>query len=112
MSEDDLKAIAKKVLLHPDECRIWLNHLQTVLESRRRGAKKAAATRLAKKCSSDKNEISMESNDWFCGDCGKLYEAETKEPEVWIECSLCSKWFHCSCESSTPNRSELHLPEM
>ena len=36
--------------------------------------------------------------EWFCGDCGHLYEDETEEPEVWIECSLCSQWFHCSCE--------------
>ena len=36
--------------------------------------------------------------EWFCGDCGRLYEDETEEPEIWIECGLCSLWFHCSCE--------------
>ena len=36
--------------------------------------------------------------EWFCGDCGCLYQEETEEPEIWIECSLCSQWFHCSCE--------------
>ena len=40
--------IAKQVLLPSNECKIWLSHLQTVLENRRRGAKKAAVTRLAK----------------------------------------------------------------
>ena len=36
--------------------------------------------------------------EWFCGDCGHLYEDETEEPGIWIECSLCIQWFHCSCE--------------
>ena len=44
----DLESIAKKVLLLTEECRIWLDHLQTILDNRRRGAKKAAATRRAK----------------------------------------------------------------
>ena len=45
---------AERVLLPPEECRIWLNHLQTVMENRRGGAKKAAATRRAKRSMKDK----------------------------------------------------------
>jgi len=45
---------AKKVLLPPEEVRIWLEHLSTVLQNRRRGAAKAAATRKAQStCVSD-----------------------------------------------------------
>ena len=40
--------MTKKVLLPTNKCKIWLNHLQTVLENRRRGAKKAVATRRAR----------------------------------------------------------------
>ena len=47
--------------------------------------------------------VQIKDEDWGgefveFGDCGHLYEDETEEPEVWIECSLCSQWFHCSCE--------------
>lgn len=46
--QSSMESIAKQVLLPCDECEIWLNHLQTVLQNRQRGAKKAAATRRAK----------------------------------------------------------------
>ena len=36
--------------------------------------------------------------EWFCGGCGGLYEEETEESEIWIECGLCEQWFHCVCE--------------
>ena len=49
ITENMIESAAKKVLLPYGECRIWLSHLQTVLENRRRGAKKAAATRRAKR---------------------------------------------------------------
>jgi len=47
--EDMIESAAKKVLLPPDECHIWLNHLKTVVDNRHRGAQKAAATRRAKR---------------------------------------------------------------
>ena len=41
-----------------------------------------------------------EEKDCFCGCCGCLYESETEESEIWIECG---RWFHCRCEGlSTP----------
>ena len=46
--ESSIADIAKQVLLPCDECKIWLNHLQTVVQNRRHGAQKAAATRRAK----------------------------------------------------------------
>ena len=48
IAETMLEDVAKKVLLTCNEYKIWLSHLQTVLENRRRGAKKAAATRRAR----------------------------------------------------------------
>ena len=32
-----------------------------------------------------------EEEDCFCGCCGCLYESETEEPEIWIECGLCGQ---------------------
>ena len=49
VSDEMVENAAKKVLLPPNECQIWLNHLQTVTENRRRGAQKAAATQKAKR---------------------------------------------------------------
>lgn len=48
-SDDFIQQIARKVLLTPDDTRIWLDHLHTILLNRKRGALKAAATRKAKK---------------------------------------------------------------
>ncbi len=47
-TDDFLLNVSKRCLL-PEECRIWLDHLQTVVDNRRRGAKKAAETRRSKK---------------------------------------------------------------
>ena len=44
-----IESAAKKVLLPPHECSIWMNHLRTVIENRRRGAQKATATQRAKR---------------------------------------------------------------
>lgn len=48
VSDEMVENAAREVLLPPEECKIWLDHLQTVMENRRRGARKAAATRKAK----------------------------------------------------------------
>ena len=47
-----LEQAAKATLLPTFEVKIWLDHLKTVLDNRKRGAEKAAATRRAKKCQS------------------------------------------------------------
>lgn len=48
IEERMLNDIAKRVLLPPEECKIWLQHLQSVVENRRRGARKAAESRRAR----------------------------------------------------------------
>lgn len=45
LSDEFIQELSKRVLLPPEECRIWLEHLKTILENRRRGAQKAAETR-------------------------------------------------------------------
>lgn len=52
ISDDLLLNVSKKCLVPPEECRFWLDHLQTVVDNRRRGAKKAAETRRNKKSGS------------------------------------------------------------
>ena len=48
-SHDECVALSKKVLLSPDQVRIWLEHLHTIEQNRKRGAKCAAATRKKRK---------------------------------------------------------------
>ena len=49
VTEEFLESAARNVLLTVGESRIWIDQLSTVLENRRRGAVKAAATRKAKR---------------------------------------------------------------
>ena len=49
VTESFVQEPAEKALLNTDDTRIWLEHLQTILENRKRGAAKAAVTRQAKK---------------------------------------------------------------
>ena len=102
------------MLLPTNECEIWLQHLRTIVENRQRGARKAAETRRKKTEGFTKQAVPLsttehqaqEDKDCFCGVCGKSYEEETEEPEVWIECELCYQWFHCRCENLTSPPSE------
>ena len=95
ITSDRIQDVAKKVLLPSQECEIWLNHLQTILENRHRGAKKAVETCRAKRKKATESGNSVQSQtitseeteeDYFCGDCGRPYEEETAD------------WFHCTCE--------------
>ena len=94
-TDDDIEAAARAVLLSVGDVKIWFEHLQTVEENRRRGATKAAATRRAKQTRSTQE---TEPEHVLCGVCGKEYEEETIEPELWIACDHCNLWFHCTCE--------------
>ena len=118
ISEQTLKDTSCKVLLPLEECRMWLNHLQTVSENRRRGARKAAETRRGKKSQKSNfqatsisqsdltptQEADGVTEEWFCGVCEGKYIDQTEEPEFWICCEQCDKWYHADCEglSSLP----------
>ena len=109
-----LEDTAKTVNLSTEETRIWLEHLATVVENRKRGAIKAAATRQKKKLSAKvvshpaievqqtpqtvhTNEGPLEDK-WYCGTCGKEYQSSSTEQDFWVACDLCDKWFCCACE--------------
>lgn len=45
---------------------------------------------------SKKRKVSEESAE-ICGICTGVWEDHTEETELWLACSLCGGWFHCSC---------------
>ena len=60
---------------------------QTVVENRRRGVRKVAATHQAKKALKTSHIVEgshKDCNEYFCGDCGRAYQGETDAPKVWI----------------------------
>jgi hypothetical protein len=85
--------IAKQVLLPTEEVNIWLKHLETVSNNRKKGAQKAAQTRKAKSTSTEQPNTDIV----YCGNCGEVYEEETEEIQNWIACDVCSNWFHWMC---------------
>ena len=103
-SEQQLKAISQEVLLPCAEVEMWLEHLSTVQQNRKRGAAKAAATRRKKKAEpvkqAEKRLLTTADNQnesCKCGVCDEEYEEETLEEELWIECNSCLSWFHGDC---------------
>ena len=86
-----MQSAAKEVLLTQEEVSIWLDHLNTILRNRKRGAAKAAATRQAKKAKNssenttstpNSGSVPSSSESCFCGTCGKEYRDETDDVEV------------------------------
>ena len=89
-SERKVQDIAEAVLLSPQEVGMWLEHLQTIEDNRRRGAKKAAETR--------KKKMSNSSHDvYYCGVCHEQFVEYADEEQNWIACDRCQHWFHFIC---------------
>lgn len=86
----NLQELSREVML-PQEVKIWLDHLQTVADNRKRGAEKAAQTRQKKlaACKSHDRSNNQESDMYLCGVCGGVYREETEEVEKWIGCDKC-----------------------
>ena len=104
-TETFMQEEAKKVLLTPDDTKIWMDHLHTVILNRKRGAAKAAATRRAKR-----SLLASEPVTYNCGGCGKPYVEETEEVEFWIYCDLCDKWCCGGCEDlQAPPQSDTYV---
>ena len=103
----DVTNLASSTLLPVEEVNIWINHLQTVTENRKKGSKKASRTRRAKQHIENDSECSVpntyhcENEDNHCGMCGILYEEETDEIEQWIACDKCSIWYHWKYDRTT-----------
>ena len=83
-TDSELKEIAADCLLPENDVRMWLKHLKTINDNRKRGASKAAETRRKK------------SRSYHCGVCKALY-GKTNEIEFWIACDGCNTWFHGDC---------------
>ena len=97
--EEFIQCAAMKVLLPVEETEIWFDHLQTVVNNRKRGAAKAAATRQRKKL--DKGSQLTQASDkdeskYQCGSCSREYG--TSDSPFWIFCDLCQVWFCSHCE--------------
>ena len=90
-SEAHLENVAKETLLSVNEVQLWMQHLKTVDDNRKRGAAKAARTRQNKK-----NQTAT-----YCGVCEGLFEECTDEVEYWICCDKCNTWFHGDCVNIT-----------
>ena len=88
--DDMLESIAKKILLPVGECKMWLDHLSCIVQNRKRGAKKAAATRKSKKnavtpTSTDDNCMDITvSNDLECTYCGTCWRRITAGGMDWM----------------------------
>ena len=94
-----LHDVANNVLLPIEEVKIWLQHLNSVAENRRRGAIKAAETRRIKS--------GNKADEYYCGTCEEKYVDEMSDVDFWIYCDFCHNWFCCNCELLTsPPSSE------
>ena len=97
-SSDAVLAKAKQLLLSVDDVKFWLEHLETIQQNRREGARKAAATR--KKKQESTRARNKQVSECRCGVCDHLYEDET---ELWIACDRCQCWFHGGCVGVAPD---------
>ena len=49
VTDNFVEELARKTLLPPDDVRLWLSHLETVSDNRKRGANKASETQRLRK---------------------------------------------------------------
>ena len=105
-TDELINATAKKVLLKPEDVRIWFQHLQTVETNRKKGAKKAAATRKAKatnrrrRKNTDGEVLRDSDDDEVCNFCYSFNPPGVVDQNVdWVACDTCALWYHtCSVE--------------
>ena len=64
---------------------MWFDHLQTVLDDRKRGSPKA------------KDKVTDRMLMWYS--CLEPYMDFTKQIKKWIEFEQCESWFHFVCWS-------------
>ena len=113
-SEEYLENISQKVLLTPNVTRMWMDHLHTVLQNRKRGARKAATTRQARKQAvanlDSQSPRTATNSQYHCGKCGKEYAEESDEEELWIACDMCNNWFCGRCEGlQSPPVTDIYI---
>lgn len=98
------QTLAQKTLLKIEEVKIWLEHLNTIKQNRKKGAAKAAETRRRKAQEKHGSKLqkqgaanSQQGKEYYCGVCHELYVEFTDTEEQWIGCELCDTWFHFVC---------------
>ena len=126
-NEEHILEISKKVLLSPEETRMWCVHLRQVHENRVRGAKKRATNAASKKKASKKvgskaaktnpkasPNRQLESNETeVCLECDQQDPPGTLDDSgdvevLWICCDGCNKWCHAFC-SGIPDSDISHM---
>lgn len=111
-TDEVIKATAEKVLLKPEDVKIWFQHLQVVEDNRKMGAKKAAATRKAKAKNKEIREKTTErdilrdsDDDEVCNICYSFNPPHDADQNFdWVACDSCALWYHTCCvnfENST-----------
>ena len=104
-SSRQLETVAGKCLLPVEEVSLWLDHLRTIDQNRKRGASKAAKTRRSK--TNKHTPRHTGEGDCYCGVCEGLYGVE--EGEYWVGCDGCFQWFHHNCVALTPENEPEHF---
>ena len=71
-------------------------------ENRTRAEKGSKKNKEKRKATSDEQRKSKRQkrtkfNENTCRVCGNVWEAETEEVEVWVNCQSCTGWYHASC---------------
>ena len=108
--------LSKKAMLPVDKVRIWLEHLHTICDNRKKGAIKAAETRRRKSSSASvamaqesaamaqesaamaqESATMAQDTEYQCGVCHAPYQEFTDVEESWIGCDACDTWFHFTC---------------
>jgi hypothetical protein len=104
-TDEVISATAKKVLLTPEDIRMWFQHLQIVETNRKKGAKKAAATRKGKarnkelrKKTTDREVLRDSDDDEICNLCYSFNPPNVVyENYEWVACDSCALWYHTCC---------------
>ena len=92
VTDNFVEELARKTLLPPDDIRLWLLHLETVSDNRKRGAKKASETqRLRKQVQQAQEAQQVASDVCYCGICHEQYIEYTDVIEKWICCDTCDR---------------------
>jgi hypothetical protein len=88
-----------------EDIRMWFQHLQIVETNRKKGAKKAAATRKAKarnkelrKKTTDREVLRDSDDDEICNLCYSFNPPNVVDENYeWVACDSCALWYHTCC---------------
>lgn len=99
-SDNVISTTAKQVLLKQEDVKMWFQHLEVVETNRKKGAKKAAATRKARK---EKNKTTIDEvlrdSEEVCNQCYSFNPPGIEDDLSidWLACNSCALWYHKQC---------------